>query len=140
MRFMRFKSSTTEPESLGAEPPYARFFPVETVHRGTRYLLAMRTICWICSTPSGATAADGTGSSGSCQNGEYESRYSSTSSSEEKTHSLPTTPSNWRTTIWKSLALTPGGSGMNAPESASIHREGVEAICAQGYNRKAFRI
>src|SRR5580692_5384061 len=41
MRFMRFKSSTTEPGSRRAEPPYARFLPVETVHSGT-------CTCWRC--------------------------------------------------------------------------------------------
>ncbi len=29
MRFMRFRSTTTLPDRIGAEPPYPKFLPVE---------------------------------------------------------------------------------------------------------------
>ena len=67
---MRFKSTTTVPERLPAEPPYPRFLPVEIANSGMRNRFAVRTIRDTCSTVSGATAADTSRSSGSPQNGE----------------------------------------------------------------------
>ena len=69
-RFMRFRSTTTLPERLRAEPPYPRFLPVEIAKSGIRKRFAVRTIRDTCSAVSGATAAETSRSSGSPQSGE----------------------------------------------------------------------
>jgi hypothetical protein len=55
----RCRSSTTDRGRRGAAPPYAKLRPVDTVHSGMRYSVAMRRTAWISSIGAGSSAADG---------------------------------------------------------------------------------
>src|SRR5262245_59087456 len=69
----------------------------------------MRTTACTSSTVDGAIAADARRSSGSSRSGEYAARYSATSSSLLKTHSLPTADSKAGRALSNVLWLRPAG-------------------------------